>query len=40
MFTQESSSYTVWLVAALTVAVVIAFAALTRALLGLQVFYS
>jgi hypothetical protein len=40
MFTQESSSYPVWLVAALTVAVVVAFAALTKALIGLQVFYS
>ena len=40
MFTQESSSYTVVLVAALAVAVVVTFVALGRAIHGLQVFYS
>jgi hypothetical protein len=40
MFTQESSSYTATLVVALSIAVVVTFAALTRAIIGLEIFYS
>lgn len=40
MFTQENSTYTVAVLAALAITVVVAFITLGRAIVGLQVFYN